>query len=753
MGAGVSAAITTFFTAKTLGYVLLRTILVNVALGAIAKKLTKRATTEAPQLNVTVRGTTEYRRIVFGTIRDGGVFVFYGTSSSSVEFSNDLLWYVIVYAGHQISAIKDIWLDTRLIADADIDAGTGAVTGGDFAGKCWIWKYLGTGAQTANSDLDTAFTEWTSNHRLRGCAYVVVKMKRDDTVYQNGAPQDVTALLDGALLYDPRLDSTNGGSGSHRRDDPSTWAFSAIGGVPALQVRWYLSGGSVVNDQSTRMIMYGLREVDSRILDSYVAAAANICDEVLSGGNAPPSGSQPRYRCGAVFSCGETRREILESLLAAMAGTATSEHGQWRVFAGAYDTPVHTLTQDDLYSTIQVQDTSSHKDRYNAVSATFIDAANQYVEQTTIFRTDSAYETQDGGERITKLITLRGVTDQYQAQRLAEIELRKSRMMRTVKLVGAANLLRIAKYETVTLSHARWNWTNRVFRCIDRQFEFSEEAGRVTLTMQRDDSGVYTDMVTADYETGTSATDVFQSDGPDAPTSLTVQTFVHTIRITVGLPAFFAAGSVVEVWEHTASTPFSSATKIFETRSNVVVIQKRDETTRYYWARIRDQRGALSGTFPASTGTAGVASFVETGDIDANAATTITEATNAGPTNITTTYSGLTATVAMASGWEAVVTVSGRFVMNISAVAACELRGWISAAASAPASTDLIASNAGNSATNIKGSFALEKTFPFDGNTAIAYYLNLQPVFGAPANVGSSVDLYDLRLKVEVIKR
>jgi hypothetical protein len=237
--------------------------------------------------------------------------------------------------------------------------------------------------------------------------------------------------------------------------------------------------------------MYGLR--DSNIDWPYVIAAANECDETLSGGVAPPSGSQPRYRCDLEVSTGETREEIIEAILATMAGTHVVVHGNHRVYAGAYDTPTHSFTSDDLYGELEIEDTVDHTRRYNAVAGVYVNAAREYVEQTTIFRTDSSYETQDGGQRIPLELDLRGVTDQYQAQRLCEIKLRQSRMMRSVKLVGALNLLKVALHETLQFSHARYTWTNRVFRCVERQFEFLQDAGRVSLTCQREDAGVWAD--------------------------------------------------------------------------------------------------------------------------------------------------------------------------------------------------------------------------------------------------------------------
>ncbi len=594
-------------------------LLTNVVIGALTKSLVKKPKQFAPGVNVTVRNSIDNRRIVFGTRRVGGSYAFINTSSTSGT-KNDLLWYVIVLADHEVQSIGDVYLDNERLPSGSINATTGNVASPTrFNGKMKVFKFLGTSSQAVQPDLDTAFTEITSDFRLRGCAYLVLQMTRDDTAFPNGAPRDITAIVSGLKLYDPRLDSTNGGSGSHRATDPSTWAFSEN---PALMTRWYLTGGSVHNTgETTRLIKYGLKEVDSRVDDPYVVAAANICDELLSGAEADPLGSgvSKRFIAGLEVTTGEIHRTVLQELLDSMAGTMTYVHGKWRIYAGAYDSPLHSFTQEDLYGELEVSDTTDGDDRYNAVSAVFFDRFAGYAEGTTLFRTDAAYETQDGAERITREIDLRAVTDQYVAQRLAEIELRKSRMMRTIKITGALNLMKVAINETFTLSHTRYGWTNRVFRCLEKQFEFDQEAGRVVLTARAESAAVYNDMLTADYATGTSATDEFKTELPDAPTSLTTDSQVTSVRITVGLPASFPAGAVVQIFEHTSSTPFSSATLVSQSRQNVFIIQRRDQTTRFYWARIKSQDGSLSDTFPASTGASGVASFAQTSDIGQNA--------------------------------------------------------------------------------------------------------------------------------------
>ena len=629
-------AVAAFVIGKGAVATLVRTVLINVTIGKLSKLLTKKPRVDVPPINVTVRNPVENRRLVFGTVRCGGTFAFIGASGDN----NKYLWYVVVFAGHQVHAIRDVWLDQVLVTNDQIGGGAasgGAVTSGFFANKLWIYKHLGTSAQAADSNLIAAFpSRWTSNHKLSGCAYIVVRMERDDEKYPSGAPQSVTALVDGALCYDPRKDSTvPGGSGSHRKNDPRTWEFTRN---PALHVRWYLTGGSVHNDVSSRLVMYGMKLADERVPDEYVVAAANICDEVLTGANAPPGGSEPRYRCDIEVSTGETRGEILDHILATMAGTVIRASGEWRIYAGAYDVPSHSLSSDDLYGELEVEDTWDHRRRYNAVAGVYRDALKQWVEQTTIFRTDSNYETQDGGRRIPIELDLRGVTSPYQAQRLCEIKLRKSRMQRTVRLVGALNLLKVALHETLTLTHERYGWNERIFRCVERQFEFSADAGRVTLTCEQEDPAVWADMETADYTTGTSDTDRFITDTPDAPSNLRTNGLPNAIEVAWDQPAHFPGGTRYRLQESTSAN-MAGAVDVALTPDRQVILRKNDTTTYYYRVRA-EHAGEVSAWVPSGNGVAGSA-LSTTPDLTASVSP---GAVNTQTTNSTATSAPVTVT-------------------------------------------------------------------------------------------------------------
>lgn len=592
------------YIAELLASQVVRQIALSVFFTLLQKALQKKPQRGAFAQNITIRSTIAERHLILGTARASGAFLFYGTSGSKSKF----LWYVIGYASHQCTALKDCWLDELNIPAADINGTTGAVATAVLSGKLKIWDHLGTQAQTVDTNIEPEFTEWTANHKLRGICYRVFRFERDADAWPSGAPQNVTSLIDGAKLYDPRLDTTNGGAGTHRRDDPSTWAFSNNW---ALAVRWYLSGGSVVNDQSTRMIKFGLQESDSRIEDAYTIAAANIADQSLSGANATPAGAEVRYTCDIEVSCGQVRRDILEELLMCGGpGQLVYVHGKWRIYAGTYDAPVHTFTQDDLHGELAIDDTTGDEDRFNLVNAVHVDAAKSYTEATSTPRTNAAYVTQDGAQTIQREIQLRGVSSTYRAQRITERILRDSRQMRTVRFPFGRQGMKVAPWETFSFSHTRYGWSGRVFRCLERDVQRSEEGAIVCMiTAKTIAASIDTDLLTGEYTTGTSSTNSLQSEPPDDPTSLTITTRNGRILFEIVVGEFWKLNGVFELWEYTANTPFASATKIYEGRSTSWEIEKGDTTTRYYWVRVRTIGGQTSGQYPSGNGLPGAAYY------------------------------------------------------------------------------------------------------------------------------------------------
>lgn len=86
--------------------------------------------------------------------------------------------------------------------------------------------HLGADNQTADPMLVASISKWTSAHRLRGIAYIAASFEYDSRGMFTSVPE-LTVVVKGKKLYDPRLDgSISGGSGSHRINDPSTFEWS-----------------------------------------------------------------------------------------------------------------------------------------------------------------------------------------------------------------------------------------------------------------------------------------------------------------------------------------------------------------------------------------------------------------------------------------------------------------------------------------------------------------------------------------------
>lgn len=617
------------------------TIAITAGLSALAKSMAGKERNESAggSRDVTIKGTVEPRQLIYGEIRTSGVVAFYGLASGGAD-----LYFVIAVAGHQCENISDCWLDSQRIPDADINPASGEVTTAEFmegaTSKLYIWRYLGTDAQTADGTLSFYFPEWDAAHRGRGVAYVIYRMSRSEAVYTNGAPGAFFSLVKGRRLYDPRLDSTNGGSGSHRANDATTWSWSDNS---VLARRDYVSGGAIVYDVATPDKRLGLGEIDARIDDAYTIAAANIADETPLIPPASPTTTQKRYTCNVQISCDNTHRENMEVLESADNGHLSYVKGKYRFYVGAYDAPTVDLDEDDILGPVEVVTHPNGEDVYNLVSGTFFDEARNWQQSDFPPVTDSGYQTDDGGLK-TRTVQLYGTRTSFRAQRIAIQILKQSRNKTIIKFTQLSpKAMNIAEWETFRVSISEFGYTLLVLRCLEWTFDCA--TGFIAITARIESSSAYSDPAVATYsDPATNDPPTVDIEEPDAPTSLTATTFVNAIRFAVGLPAYYPAGAVVELWEHTANTPFSSATKLWEARSSVIVVPKRDETTRYYWARIRLQDGQVSDTFPASNGGAGVASFVETGDIEPNAATELhyTAAGNLSGFSPSTVYRDLT---------------------------------------------------------------------------------------------------------------
>ena len=124
----------------------------------------------------------------------------------------------------------------------------------------------GAASQTADPMLVASMPNWTSAHRLDGVCYIAAHYGFDNNGMWSGVPQ-LTVQVRGKKVYDPRLDSTAGGSGSQRLGTPSTYAFSDN---PSLTFLDYITNNE-----------YGKGLTASQLNLSTFSTAANTADTLV----------------------------------------------------------------------------------------------------------------------------------------------------------------------------------------------------------------------------------------------------------------------------------------------------------------------------------------------------------------------------------------------------------------------------------------------------------------------------------------
>jgi hypothetical protein len=501
----------------------------------------------------------------------------------------------LAVAGHPINSIGAVYFSKTPIEDSAMTAVTGTdndgkVISGEYANKAWIRRY--TGDQTAaDFILRTQLQAWTTDHVGNGIPYVAIQYRYDEKTYQRGKP-DITCIVEGAKVYDPRKDSTNGGSGAHRYDDVDTWEYS---NNPALCLAWYL------------ITEIGLGEDPERIDWPLVVAAANECDELVA---IPGSQTQKRYTCNAVLTTAARFEDNITTLATAMMGTCYYSGGKWLMYAGAWRAPTFALTQDDVIGDFQIITAMPYQERYNAVRGRYLDAGRDYQEVEFNPRKIVQYATDDG-EELWKEVVFPACTNEYEAQRNAIIALRMSRNKKAVTARFGMSAWGIRPMDLGTLTIPEIGWANQSVMC--ESWRFMPE-GYIEASFREAYATDWSDPIVQDYgPPGEIAAPISGAYRPTSPDNLTATGIRNAIVFNWDAPAERSSGITYTLYEHTSVTPFSAASVAAQgIIGNNYTLVRPDEVTRYYWVTARDfYSGLESDPEPVGSGVSGRTAFAE----------------------------------------------------------------------------------------------------------------------------------------------
>jgi hypothetical protein len=471
---GTTAGITLFgISAGTL-------TLVSLGAGIMATLLTPRPKlppTQISRLNVSLDPSTP-RKVVFGTTAMPLDMRYHESSGTDQEYVD----YIVALAAHKVTSISEIWFEEKQAWTL-----AGGVTG-TYSG--YLNVDVRTEGTAGNYISINGGGKWGSTRRLTGCAYLHLRIKRTgndkkaESPLANGLPSRITVIGDGALLYDPRKDSTvPGGSGTHRATDQSTWgAYTNADDTdnPALQLLWWMLGWEINGKLSI-----GCGVPYTRIdMESFITAA-NICDENIT---LAIGGTQKRYRTSGTASDTDDRLEIINNFLASMNGTLRDNGGKLTVTVMKNDLADYVLSfnENDILGEFDWQQTGGLTENYNVARGRYVDPSTNSLYQMVDYP-EVGFTSPDGVERVMS-VDLPYIEDGRRAQRIAKQILQRNQYRGMLSITFNAKALGCQVGDVVRISLEALGWSNKLFRVASQEIRFD---GQVPMRLVEENAAIY----------------------------------------------------------------------------------------------------------------------------------------------------------------------------------------------------------------------------------------------------------------------
>jgi len=383
-------------------------------------KAAKRAAEQANGLMANKDSNVASIAVIYGERKVGGTRVFIANSGED----NKYIYIILVLCEGEISSIGDIYLNDDLSTDSK------------FSGLVTVTKYLGTDTQVADPTFMAANIGWTSAHRLRGTAYLAVRLKWDTDAFSS--VPTINAVVQGKKIF-----------------TGSTTEYSAN---PAWCWRDYMTNSR-----------YGKGLPTSFINDTLVASAAAKCDESVtpySGGSA-----QPIFSCNAVIDTNVKILDNVKELLSGMRGLMPYQDGQYGLIIEDEGSSTFTFDESNIIDNFSLT-SETKKTKFNRVIATYTNPLANWQEDQVQYplsgsALEATYLAEDGGTVLESRIVLPTITSKYTALDIAEIVLNRSRNGLVVSFNATSEALNVVVGQVVGVTHSTPDWSNKPFRVVN----------------------------------------------------------------------------------------------------------------------------------------------------------------------------------------------------------------------------------------------------------------------------------------------
>jgi hypothetical protein len=392
-----------------------------------------------------------------------------------------LLHDVFAHAWHRIESYEALYIASDEGSELVTFSGNAAT--GDHADMLWWFRAVGTQV-AALSGAPFNDNAWPSTAIFEGVAHSAIVWNIDDDGFKEkfaAVPTKLDVVVEAAWLYDPRLDTGAGGSGSQDFGTPSSWSFN--NGNSVLVMLRFLIG-----EYADGALVWGRGIAEADYDSANFRAMAAVADETVDG--------IPRSRLGGMFMLNGSFEDFAQRWEAETGGKLSKSGGVYRIWIPHDDlSALTTITDSNLLAGYPVTHSAG------GIEGLYNTARGRYIEPTEGYRAigypdvaEASAVTEDGGQRILNH-DFSWVQDVSIAQRVARIKVRRSRFQRMWRVaIGWSGFGPNYRPFTVhTLNIPETGGDNQLVRVVNR--ELDAMTGVSILTLQQEDESIYDDTI------------------------------------------------------------------------------------------------------------------------------------------------------------------------------------------------------------------------------------------------------------------
>ena len=349
--------------------------------------------------------------------------------------------------------------------------------------------------------LVSSYTDWTSEHRLRGSSQIIFTFYRfqsEDVENEwgnikfwnrTGLPQNSLAEGRWKEIYDPRKDISLGGT--HHINDNRTWEWSPNPILHALdydRFYWGLNNAANLgnpNHAVKPIARYNLADIIEE---------ANICDILMS----TPEGMQKQYMNFGAYSLGDSHRSNMERILDSAIGFRRKTGGRISFHCG--HGPVNTAADpllhfdSESYADFQYTDGFDRAKSFNQAKGIYTSKERNYNSRESKLVVDARALAADNGENLATTLRLPGCTDENQTQRILKYITRASNFRGKVELSGEWGWRLALPGGYVEISNVRYGFARKIFRVDSIAPSRDRNSLPYAITLSEYDASIYGDV-------------------------------------------------------------------------------------------------------------------------------------------------------------------------------------------------------------------------------------------------------------------